>query len=204
VLTWVSDHYATFGTKVIRAGAREGPFALDEIFELRGRDSDLAIAEHTIDNAGFTDLLFGAYDLVGLVFSPRIRNLADQRLWHRDDTALLRKRVGRQLNKGESLHALRETVHFAHHGNVRHRQLADQAAQALCLTPAVNCVAAFNAGPPHPGGRAAPHRRLRGRRRRFPPRADHDRAHQRPRPLPLQPRPGTEGPPRHARPSSGR
>ncbi len=61
----------------------------------------------------------------------------------------LRKRVGRQLNKGESLHALRETVHFAHHGSVRHRQLADQAAQAaqaLCLTLVVNCVAAFNAG----------------------------------------------------------
>ena len=57
----------------------------------------------------------------------------------------LRKRVGRQLNKGESLHALREKVHFAHHGNVRHRQLADQAAQALCLTLVVNCVAAFNA-----------------------------------------------------------
>jgi hypothetical protein len=37
-------------------------------------------------------------------------------------------------------------VHFAHHGNVRHRQLADQAAQALRLTLVVNCVAAFNAG----------------------------------------------------------
>ena len=58
----------------------------------------------------------------------------------------LRKRVGRQLNKGESLHALRDTVHFAHHSDVRHRQLADQAAQALCLTLVVNCVAAFNAG----------------------------------------------------------
>jgi TnpA family transposase len=224
VLTSVTDHYATFGTKVIPAGVREGLFALDEIFALRERDSDLAIAEHTTDTAGFTDLLFGAYDLVGLGFSPRIRNLADQRLWHLDDTALptlaeplvanrintgrivahwddllrlgasihegavlpsllltklqafprqnavaralqeygrliktlfilrylqqpqLRKRVGRQLNKGESLHALRETVHFAHHGNVRHRQLADQAAQALCLTLVVNCVAAFNAG----------------------------------------------------------
>lgn len=40
VLTWVSDHYATFGTKVIRAGAREGLFALDEIFALRERDSE--------------------------------------------------------------------------------------------------------------------------------------------------------------------
>jgi hypothetical protein len=81
-------------------------------------------------------------------------DLAEVRRRHGDSNRLgwalqqpeLRKRVGRQLNKGESLHALRETVHFAHHGNVRHRQLADQAAQALCLTLVVNCVAAFNAG----------------------------------------------------------
>ena len=37
-------------------------------------------------------------------------------------------------------------MHFAHHGNVRHRQFADQAVQALCLTLVVNCVAAFNTG----------------------------------------------------------
>jgi TnpA family transposase len=168
-------------------------------------------------------LLFGAYDLVGLGFSPRIRDLADQRLWRLDDTTApalvdplipnrvnterivahwddllrlgasihegtvlpsliltklqafprqnalagalqeygrlvktlfilrylqrpeLRKRVGGQLNKGENLNGLRDTVHFAHHGNIRHRQLADQAAQALCLTLVVDCVAAFNA-----------------------------------------------------------
>jgi hypothetical protein len=58
----------------------------------------------------------------------------------------MRKRVGRQLNKGENLQGLRDAVHFAHHGDVRHRQLLDQASQALCLTLVVNCVAAFNAG----------------------------------------------------------
>lgn len=58
----------------------------------------------------------------------------------------MRKRVGRQLNKGESLNGLRETVHFARLGQFRHRQLIDQTAQALCLTLVVNCVAAFNAG----------------------------------------------------------
>ena len=88
VLTSVTDHYATFGTKVIPANAREGLFALDEIFALRDRDSELAIAGHTTDTAGFTDLLFGVYDVVGLGFSPRIRDLADQRLWRLDDTAL--------------------------------------------------------------------------------------------------------------------
>ena len=86
MLTSVTDHYATYGTKVIPAKVREGLFALDEIFALRDRDSELAIAEHTTDTAGFTDLLFGAYDLVGLGFSPRIRDLADQRLWRLDDT----------------------------------------------------------------------------------------------------------------------
>ena len=88
VLTSVTDHYATFGTKVIPASAREGLFALDEIFALRDRDSELAIAGHTTGTAGFTDLLFGVYNVVGLGFSPRIRDLADQRLWRLDDTAL--------------------------------------------------------------------------------------------------------------------
>jgi hypothetical protein len=61
-------------------GVREGLYALDEIFALADRDSELTITEHTTDTAGFTDLLFGAYDVVGLGFCPRIRDLADQRL----------------------------------------------------------------------------------------------------------------------------
>ena len=224
VLTSVTDHYATFGTKVIPASAREGLFALDEIFALRDRDSELAIAGHTTDTAGFTDLLFGVYNVVGLGFWPRIRDLADQRLWRLDDTALpdlveplmvnrvnveliaahwddllrlgasihegavlpsllltklqafprqnalaralqehgrlvktlfilrylqrpeMRRRVESRLNKGENLNGLRETVNFAHGGAIRHRQLTDQVAQALCLTLVVNCIAAFNAG----------------------------------------------------------
>ena len=68
MLTSVTNHYATFGTKVIPANAREGLFALDEIFALRDRDSELAIAGHTTDTAGFTDLLFGVYNVVGLGF----------------------------------------------------------------------------------------------------------------------------------------
>jgi hypothetical protein len=57
----------------------------------------------------------------------------------------LRRRVSCQLNKVESLQGLRDTVSFGYHGNIRHRQLADQAAQALCLTLVVNCIAAYNA-----------------------------------------------------------
>ncbi|MGI8577129.1 MAG: Tn3 family transposase [Nocardioidaceae bacterium] len=46
----------------------------------------------------------------------------------------LRRRVRRQLNKGESLHALRRALFFAHQGHVRRRHLDNQVDQALCLT----------------------------------------------------------------------
>jgi TnpA family transposase len=53
----------------------------------------------------------------------------------------LRRRVRRQLNKGESLHALRRDLFFAHQGHVRRRHLDDQIDQALCLTLVTNaCV----------------------------------------------------------------
>src|SRR5277367_919029 len=55
--------------------------------------------------------------------------------------AELRRRVRRQLNKGESLHALRRDLFFAHQGHVRRRHLDDQIDQALCLTLVTNaCV----------------------------------------------------------------
>jgi TnpA family transposase len=53
----------------------------------------------------------------------------------------LRRRVRRQLNKGESLHALRRDLFFAHQGHVRRRHLDDQIDQTLCLTLVTNaCV----------------------------------------------------------------
>jgi len=37
--------------------------------------------EHTTDTAGYTELVFGLFALLGLVFSPRIRDLGDQYLY---------------------------------------------------------------------------------------------------------------------------
>jgi TnpA family transposase len=51
-----------------------------------------------------------------------------------------RRRVTRQLNKGESVHALRRDVFFAHEGHVRHRHLEQQTEQALCLTLVTNAI----------------------------------------------------------------
>ena len=46
--------------------------------------------------------------------------------------------AGSGLNKGESLHALRRDLFFAHQGQVRRRHLDDQVDQALCLTLLTN------------------------------------------------------------------
>jgi TnpA family transposase len=45
-----------------------------------------------------------------------------------------RRKISRQLNKGESLHALRRDLLYAHEGTVRARHLEGQTEQAWCLT----------------------------------------------------------------------
>ena len=96
-----------------------------------------------------------------------------------------RRRVRRQLNKGESLHALRRELIFAHQGHLRRRHLDDQIDQALCLTLITNAVVLWTttylgdaldtlradgypitdeAGLPQPGP-ARPHQLLRHLRR---------------------------------------
>jgi TnpA family transposase len=44
--------------------------------------------KHTTDTDGHTDLVFAVFDLVGLMFSPRIRGLAEERLWSLDGIAV--------------------------------------------------------------------------------------------------------------------
>jgi TnpA family transposase len=51
-----------------------------------------------------------------------------------------RRKIARQLNKGESLHALRRDLHYAQQGTIGKPHLADQAEQAWCLTVLTNSV----------------------------------------------------------------
>lgn len=51
-----------------------------------------------------------------------------------------RRRIARQLNKGESLHALRRDLHYANHGSISRPQLHQQTEQAWCLTLLTNVV----------------------------------------------------------------
>ncbi len=54
-----------------------------------------------------------------------------------------RRKISRQLNKGESLHALKRDLLYAHEGTVRARQLQAQTEQAWCLTLVSNAVVAW-------------------------------------------------------------
>lgn len=56
--------------------------------------------------------------------------------WFTDEA--FRRRIGRQLNKGEALNDLRRFLAFAHSGEERYRHHGDQTAQALCLTLVTN------------------------------------------------------------------
>jgi TnpA family transposase len=54
---------------------------LDEILD---NETELPIEEHTTDTAGYTELIFALFDLLGMQFSPRIRDMADQQLYRAD------------------------------------------------------------------------------------------------------------------------
>lgn len=76
--TWTSDQFSQYGTKVIASTVRDATYVLDEILD---NETELPILEHTTDTAGYTDLVFALFDLLGLQFSPRIADLGDQRLY---------------------------------------------------------------------------------------------------------------------------
>jgi TnpA family transposase len=80
--THISDQYAPFHTKVINATVRDATHVLDGLLY---HESDVRIEEHYTDTAGFTDHLFALMHLLGFRFAPRIRDLADKRLYSHGD-----------------------------------------------------------------------------------------------------------------------
>jgi TnpA family transposase len=218
IYSWTSDQYSQYASKVVAATVRDATHTLDGILD---NQTVLPIAEHATDTHGYTEMIFGTFDLLGLRFAPRIRDLDRQRLYrygtspsididellkHRLRPELitpywdellrlaaslrhgwapasllltrlqagsrrnplaralqesgrliktnfvlawlvdeeLRRRVGRQLNKGEQLHALRRFLFYANEGHVRHRTPEQQTGQALCLSVVVNAIIVWN------------------------------------------------------------
>ena len=217
--SWTSDQLSQYGTKVIPATVRDATYVLDAILD---NETELTIAEHATDTAGYTDIVFCLFDLLGMQFAPRLRDLGDQQLYrmsreqqtgrltprfkgtiqqdfilrHWDDmlrlagslkrgwvTASLfisklqayprqnvltralqeygrlvktlfilryllsadyRRRINSQLNKGESLHALRDFLFVGDKGVIRRKQYEAQTNQAMCLNVVTNAVIIWN------------------------------------------------------------
>ena len=219
--SWSTDQFSQYGSKVIPSTVRDATYVLDAILD---NETDLDIVEHTTDTAGFTELIFALFGLLGLTFSPRIRDLADQKLYrspnlelatlpelgkhfsstlniernthHWDDmlrvalslkkgyctSSLLvqklqayprqhpimrglqeygrldktihilrwyadlgtRKRVSKQLNKGEALHRLRSHLMLGKHGEIEGLEDEPLDQQFTCLNLVTNAIILFN------------------------------------------------------------
>src|SRR4029434_175159 len=83
--SWRPAGCSCFSTKVVNVGVRDSTYVLDGLLY---HESDLRIEEHYTDTAGFTDHVFGLMHLLGFRFAPRIRDLADRRLYVPDKTKL--------------------------------------------------------------------------------------------------------------------
>lgn len=82
--SWTSDQFSQYGSKVIPATVRDATYVLDAILD---NETELQIVEHTTDTAGYTELVFALFDLLGMRFSPRIRDLGDQKIYRVSKTA---------------------------------------------------------------------------------------------------------------------
>ncbi len=111
--THVSDQYAPFHTKVINATVRDATHVLDGLLY---HESDLKIEEHYTDTAGFTDHVFALCHLLGFRFAPRIRDLADRRLYVPDKGSTypaLGHMVGGTLNVRQMATGWKEVLRLA-------------------------------------------------------------------------------------------
>ncbi|MCY7285415.1 MAG: Tn3 family transposase [Cyanobacteria bacterium CAN_BIN43] len=217
--TWTSDQFSQYGHKVIPSTTRDATYLLDGILD---NETDLTILEHTTDTAGYTEVIFALFDMLGLSFAPRIRDVGDQQLYRmkqqvpdaklkplfnrRIDQQLIldcwddmlrvvgslkrgwitasllmgklqsfpepsrllqafqeygrlvktifilrylnsedyRRRINRQLNRGESIHSLRRFLMFARQGELRKHKAEELENQSSCLTLVTNSIILWN------------------------------------------------------------
>ena len=81
VYTHVSDRIGVYSTQLISCAPREATYVLDGLLD---NDTSLDPRLHTTDTLGFTEPLWGLCHLLGIDFMPRLKDLADQRLWRPD------------------------------------------------------------------------------------------------------------------------
>ncbi len=76
VYSHVSDQGTQFWIDVVNCQLREATYVLDGLLY----QETLPIQEHYTDTHGYTDILFGLFEVLGYRFAPRLRDLPDQAL----------------------------------------------------------------------------------------------------------------------------
>ncbi|QKZ20829.1 transposase [Streptomyces chartreusis] len=80
-ITWlnaVNDQVAVIGQMVVPGTPRDSLHILDALLNLDGGVKPEMVAT---DNASYSDMVFGLFKILGYNFSPRFRDLDDQRCW---------------------------------------------------------------------------------------------------------------------------
>lgn len=113
--SWTSDQFSQYGAKAIPSTVRDATYVLDEIL---ANETDLPVLEHTTDTSGYTEIVFALFDLLGLRFTPRIRDLQDLQLYRTDELNLtdlpkVRARLSKRLQTGLILEMWDEMLRFA-------------------------------------------------------------------------------------------
>ena len=83
-LNYVSDKSTGFHGMVVPGTLRDSLFVLDGLLENR---TGLVPVEVTSDTAGYSDVVFGLFALLGCQFSPRLADAGEARFWRVDGSA---------------------------------------------------------------------------------------------------------------------
>jgi TnpA family transposase len=76
--SWTSDQHSQWRSKPVPSMTRDATYVLDGMID---NETELPLFEHSTDTAGYTELIFALFDLLGFMFSPRIKDLADQQIY---------------------------------------------------------------------------------------------------------------------------
>lgn len=76
--TFMSDQFSSFYGIVIPGAVREALYILDGLLE---QETILDPIEVMTDTAGYTDIVFGLFWLLGYQFSPRLKDIGKTRFW---------------------------------------------------------------------------------------------------------------------------
>ena len=84
LFTFTSDQFSSFYGRVIPGAVKEALYILDGLLE---HQTVLEPVEVMTDTAGYTDMVFGLFWLLGYQFSPRLRDIGKTRFWRIDKKA---------------------------------------------------------------------------------------------------------------------